>query len=142
MLPEKLHSRILVMLLNRILSQQIEEGDIDFLNHRRLCIKVEDLGIRYCISLSHGRLITVAAADSNDLMIQASAYDFLLLAAREEDPDTLMFQRRLLMEGDTELGLELKNFLDGLDIESNSSYAKIESLLHKSLPIYRRLFTG
>lgn len=139
-MPDKLHSRMLVMFLNKILSQQLDDGDIDFLNHRRLSIKVKDIGISYCISLSQGRLVTVMTSGSDDLMIEASVYDFLLLAGREEDPDTLMFQRRLLMQGDTELGLELKNFLDGLDIESNGSYAIIESLLHKGLPIYRRLF--
>jgi O2-independent ubiquinone biosynthesis accessory factor UbiT len=41
----------------------------------------------------------------------------LLIAARKEDPDTLFFQRRLKIEGDTELGLEVKNLIDGIDIE-------------------------
>jgi O2-independent ubiquinone biosynthesis accessory factor UbiT len=39
------------------------------------------------------------------------------MAARFEDPDTLFFQRRLIIEGDTELGLGTKNFLEGLDEE-------------------------
>jgi hypothetical protein len=34
------------------------------------------------------------------------------LALRREDPDTLFFTRRLVLEGDTELGLALKNALD------------------------------
>ena len=50
-----------------------------------------------------------------DLTIAASAHDFLLLAKRREDPDTLFFCRRLLMEGDTELGLLIKNALDAID---------------------------
>jgi predicted lipid carrier protein YhbT len=37
------------------------------------------------------------------------------MARREEDPDTLFFCRRLILEGDTELGLLFKNTLDGLD---------------------------
>jgi predicted lipid carrier protein YhbT len=36
--------------------------------------------------------------------------------AREEDPDTLFFGRRLLMEGDTDLGLLVKNTLDGVEL--------------------------
>jgi len=40
---------------------------------------------------------------------------FLALALRREDPDTLFFSRRLVLEGDTELGLALKNALDALD---------------------------
>ena len=34
---------------------------------------------------------------------------------RQEDPDTLFFNRRLKIEGDTELGLVVKNLLDSID---------------------------
>ena len=51
-----------------------------------------------------------------DLTISASAYDFYLLAMRKEDPDTLFFNRRLVVEGDTELGLIAKNALDAIDL--------------------------
>ena len=139
--PAMLHSRLLVAFLNQLLSQQLKEGDLDFLEHRCLSIKVSDASVGYRMSLVNGRLIPAAEAGKSDLMIQASVYDFLMLAARQEDPDTLVFQRRLIMQGDTELGLELKNFLDGLDIESTGSFIVIESLLQKSLPIYRRLFS-
>jgi len=129
-----------VVLLNRILSEQIKEGELDFLGDRCLCIKVKDAGISYTISLAQDRFVVVKFS-SIDLSIESTVYDFLTLAARQEDPDTLVFQRRLIMQGDTELGLELKNFLDGLDIESKSSFAIIESLLQKSLPVYQRLFS-
>jgi predicted lipid carrier protein YhbT len=39
----------------------------------------------------------------------------MLLARRQEDPDTLFFSRRLSMEGDTELGLLVKNTLDAIE---------------------------
>lgn len=38
------------------------------------------------------------------------------LARRQEDPDTLFFNRRLSMEGDTELGLVVKNAIDALEL--------------------------
>jgi predicted lipid carrier protein YhbT len=38
------------------------------------------------------------------------------LAQRQEDPDTLFFNRRLSMEGDTELGLVVKNAIDALEL--------------------------
>ena len=44
-----------------------------------------------------------------DLRISASTRDFIALALRQEDPDALFFDRRLLMEGDTDLGLVVKN---------------------------------
>jgi predicted lipid carrier protein YhbT len=37
------------------------------------------------------------------------------LVSRQEDPDTLFFLRRLMIEGDTELGLAVKNLLDSRD---------------------------
>jgi predicted lipid carrier protein YhbT len=49
-----------------------------------------------------------------DVTIRASLSDYLALALRREDPDTLFFTRRLVIEGDTALGLELKNALDAL----------------------------
>ncbi len=47
-----------------------------------------------------------------DVTIRASLPDYIALALRREDPDTLFFSRRLVLEGDTELGLALKNALD------------------------------
>jgi O2-independent ubiquinone biosynthesis accessory factor UbiT len=49
-----------------------------------------------------------------DVTVRASLADFLALALRREDPDTLFFTRRLVIEGDTELGLTIKNALDAL----------------------------
>ena len=140
-LPSAIHSRILVSFLNKLLKDQIHEGELDFLEDKRLCVTVSDLNIKYYIGLKKGRLISIITDKDNDIKIQANMYDFLLLAARQQDPDTLVFQRRLIMQGDTELGLELKNFLDGLDLESKGSFAKIESLLIKSLSVYKRLFS-
>jgi hypothetical protein len=40
------------------------------------------------------------------------------LTLRLEDPDTLFFNRRLLIEGDTDLGLRVKNMLDGVELEA------------------------
>ncbi|EXJ09542.1 ubiquinone anaerobic biosynthesis accessory factor UbiT [Nitrincola nitratireducens] len=37
------------------------------------------------------------------------------MAKRTEDPDSLFFQRQLSIEGDTELGLGIKNLLDSLE---------------------------
>lgn len=49
-----------------------------------------------------------------DVTVRASLRDYVRLALRREDPDTLFFTRRLVLEGDTELGLALKNALDAL----------------------------
>ncbi|MGO2436765.1 MAG: ubiquinone anaerobic biosynthesis accessory factor UbiT, partial [Serratia proteamaculans] len=36
----------------------------------------------------------------------------------KQDPDTLFFQRRLQIEGDTELGLYVKNLMDAIELEA------------------------
>jgi len=46
----------------------------------------------------------------------ADVRDFLLLWLHREDADTLFFNRRLTLEGNTEPGLFVKNTLDALEI--------------------------
>ncbi len=48
------------------------------------------------------------------MRFSGDAYTFLLLVTQREDADSLFFQRRLRIEGDTAIGLHLKNFLDAL----------------------------
>lgn len=47
-----------------------------------------------------------------DVTVRAAWRDYIALALRREDPDTLFFSRRLVVEGDTALGLAVKNALD------------------------------
>jgi predicted lipid carrier protein YhbT len=79
--------------------------------------------------------------DAADLSITGTLHAFLLLAARREDSDTLFFQRQLRMEGDTELGLEVKNFLDGLDVDSLWLPRQVSGMARKTLPLYERAFS-
>jgi hypothetical protein len=48
-----------------------------------------------------------------------------LLATRREDPDTLFFNRRLCIEGDTETGLHVKNLLDALEYDWESHFSAV-----------------
>ena len=139
LINNKYHSKILCAFLNKLLWENINDGELDFLENRKLCISVQDVNINYNLSLKHKKIIAHVNTIKHDLFLQANTYDFLSLAARQEDPDTLVFQRRMTIEGDTELGLELKNFIDGLDIESNKYFPVIQSLLIKILPIYKRI---
>ena len=77
-----------------------------------------------------------------DLRITGRARDFLRLATRLEDADTLFFQRRLKMEGDTELGLYLKNFLDAQE-EAEQALARFaEDKLRGAVMLLERLENG
>lgn len=54
-------------------------------------------------------------APAPDLFFSARLSAYLQLMSRQEDPDTLFFNRELTVEGDTELGLRVKNMLDAID---------------------------
>ncbi|WP_456406437.1 ubiquinone anaerobic biosynthesis accessory factor UbiT [Thiolapillus sp.] len=115
LLPNRLHSQGLTLLLNRLLSEPLANGELDFLQDRVLQIEVMDLALDYRLTLRDGKLAAAPAQNAPDVRFGGKAREFLLLALNEEDPDTLFFQRRLQLEGDTELGLEIKNLLYSLD---------------------------
>ncbi len=140
MLPAFIHNKILVTTLNRMFKDEIKLGELDFLQGKIINISIEDAGIEYSFTLINDRLAAADKNDSADLILQGTVYNYLLLASRQEDTDTLFFSRRLHMQGDTELGLYVKNFLDGMDMDSHKISAYLESLLKRSLPVYERLF--
>ncbi|MCX8958517.1 ubiquinone anaerobic biosynthesis accessory factor UbiT [Erwinia psidii] len=94
----------------------LAEGELHFLEGRWLGIEIRDLGLCWATTVEQGRL-RVEARKEADVWFRGDANDFLLVAARRLDPDTLFFQRRLVIEGDTELGLEVKNLMDAIDVE-------------------------
>jgi len=139
-LPQALHGMAAVTALNRIFAAALCGGELDFLQHRIMRVRVDDLGVTIHLSLRRGRLVSVPAERAPDLSISGSLHAFLLLAARREDTDTLFFQRRLHMAGDTELGLEVKNFLDALDLDSRGLLRQLSRVMRNALPVYERLF--
>jgi len=141
-LPQTLHNRLLANIINKILVDDLDDGELDFLQDRSVAIEVSDLGHSYQLTLSGDRLMGGNAQGNNDLTVTASLYDFMSMASRQVDPDTLMFQRRLVMEGDTELGLALKNYLDGMDVEASKALMMIETFSKKTMPVYAKLFAS
>ena len=108
-------------LANRLLWPALKTLDWQPLVGRRYAIRVKDLGLSLRFTVSQrGFAPDTLSQDRGapDLTISATARDFLLLLGRREDPDTLFFSRRLVSEGDTELGLTVKNLLDALDPET------------------------
>jgi len=138
MIPIEMHSTVLAIALNYIFSRQISAGELDFLNQRILTINVTDAHLTFRITLENNQL-SVAHKEQSDLIISGSVYDLLLLATGREDPDTLFFQRRLSLDGDTELGLYVKNFLNSQDLQ-NILPAPLATILPQLIPIYERLF--
>lgn len=101
----------MVFALNRIFRNSIDEGSLNFLQDRILHLQISDWPLEYRITLDGDQLVPGDANRQPDVRFGGNAKEFLLLGLGKEDPDTLFFQRRLQLEGDTELGLEIKNFL-------------------------------
>jgi len=102
--------------LNLALKSNLPADVQQSLSGKKLRIKVTDARLSFDFLWSGGRFVAGSNQGEPDLTIGASAHDFLLLARRQEDPDTLFFSRRLSMEGDTELGLLVKNTLDAIEL--------------------------
>jgi O2-independent ubiquinone biosynthesis accessory factor UbiT len=115
-LPSYPPSAVLAAALNAGLAPQLPDDVRARLLNKRLRIEVRDARITMDFTWTGERFRALPRQSQPDLTIGASAPDFLLLAQRKEDPDTLFFSRRLNLEGDTELGLVVKNTLDALDL--------------------------
>jgi predicted lipid carrier protein YhbT len=113
-LPGRVHAGGLSVVLNRLLAQALRDGELDFLRGRVVALEVTDLGLAYRLRLVEGGFTAAPSAAEVDVRFSGDANTFLLLATQREDADSLFFQRLLRIEGDTALGLHLKNFLDAL----------------------------
>jgi len=110
--PVGMHARGLALVVNRLFADALDAGELDFLEGKVLHVEVEDVGLHYRLVMRGGRLAAAAAEAPVDVCFRGELQTFLQLATRREDADTLFFQRRLRIEGDTATGLHLKNFLD------------------------------
>ncbi len=117
-LPQFPHSIAFALGLNLVLRPMLSPDTLDLLRGRTLGIHIEDAGIDLRVRLGERGFAPVGRHTTPDVVFSACAYDFFLMARRIEDPDTLFFNRRLKIEGDTELGLVVKNALDALDFQS------------------------
>lgn len=114
-LPRMLHDAAFEHLAAKAMQVPTVTGEFAFLEGRTIGITVSDLGLRWSFGLREGRLVVVD--DEPEAEVRGTATDLLLLASRLEDADTLFFQRRLVLTGDTDLGLHARNTLDRLEWE-------------------------
>ena len=99
--------------LNQLFATAIADGEFDDFEGRRIRLEVAGGQPGITIGFWAGRLRVIDGP--GEATIRGSLWAFRTLAERRQDPDQLFFQRRLVIEGDTELGLGLKNLLDSLE---------------------------
>lgn len=122
--PFALQRQVLEQVLRWQFHEALTEGELDFLNGRWLHIAVEDIALEWFMTVAEGQL-HVSRHGQADVSFSGNANDLILIAARKEDPDTLFFQRRLRIEGDTELGLYVKNLMDSIDLAAMPSPLRV-----------------
>jgi predicted lipid carrier protein YhbT len=114
-LPKRCWSDAMAVTLELTRRANALPKDLSILDGKTVCIRIDDLGARAAVRFRNGRFYPADAHEVADVSFQACSADYLKLLRREEDPDTLFFQRRLRIEGNTELGLALKNMLDSIE---------------------------
>lgn len=117
-LPQLPPTLALIGGLNLALDRILPRDTLEPLCGKRLLLRVTDAGLALRFTLGPRGFRPLLDRQAPDLTISATTRDYLALALREEDPDTLFFSRRLLMEGETDLGLLVKNTLDAVDWDS------------------------
>ncbi len=113
-LPQWPPSAVLCAGLNLLFLPTLDADTKQRLMGRVVSIQVSDAGLDGRIRLSSIGFLPVLR-DAPEVTISACAWDYYRLARRLDDPDTLFFSRRLTIDGDTELGLLVKNALDAID---------------------------
>ncbi len=118
LLPFFIQKKLLGELLSRLFQEAIEDGELEFLADKWLKVEVTDLNLVWFLSFCDEQLIIKEKSEQVDVIFSGDVNELVLIAGRKEDPDTLFFQRRLTIQGDTELGLEVKNLLDNIDFDN------------------------
>ncbi len=134
-LPLPLKANAITHVMNAMFVTPLAAGELGFLARRVMNVYVTDAGLKFSVRLDQDKLCAGTEVAEADLTIEGTVYTFLLLATRKEDADTLFFHRQLKTSGDTELGLHVKNFLDGLEPETLPYYKTIGTLLRSSLVV-------
>lgn len=140
LLPTFPPSFALTKVLNLALGRIILKEYLVPLHGKQIVIRVKDLGLNLYFTIDADEFTPTRFGKVPDLSISATAHDFFLLATRKEDPDTLFFSRRLMVEGDTELGLVAKNTLDAIELPKLD--AALLSPRNVMAQIKSRLFQG
>ena len=115
LIPYAAQKPILAVVLNQAFREPLQHGELDFLQDAKVRIKVTDLCVDWLIGVGSDSFEPVDRELKDDVCISGESPDFILLATRQADPDTLFFQRKIRIEGDTELGLGVKNTMDSMD---------------------------
>jgi predicted lipid carrier protein YhbT len=113
-LPMQPPAIALAAALNRWLLPRLPADAREALSDRCVAIAVTDVGLLLRLQLTRRGFGLASPHAPVVLRIAAAAPTYWRLLRGADDADRLFFERALVMEGDTEMGLVLKNTLDAI----------------------------
>jgi len=113
-LPTQPPSFVAARVLDRVLWPRLDDGARAALANRTVEVEVIELGVRVRLQLGAHGFVVAPSAQPVALTVRARADALWRLVRGEDDADRLFFERALVMEGDTEYGVALKNVLDAV----------------------------
>jgi predicted lipid carrier protein YhbT len=131
-LPQWPHALVLTTALNAAAKMKLlPEDSLALLEGRSFFVEVLDTGGQAHFTYRGGLFRPLfRPPTAPDLSFSANLSAFLQLLARQEDPDTLFFNRELSIEGDTELGLAVKNMLDAIEWPRFPELSRLPNFRH------------
>jgi O2-independent ubiquinone biosynthesis accessory factor UbiT len=128
LVPQKYKHEAIRKVLGLGLKHSLQQGELDFLTDKWARIEVLDIGLSFELSIKlelDTRTLLLRPPIEADVSFSANVPELLLIASGKEDPDSLFFQRKLLIAGDTELGLEVKNLLLAIELDALPSVIRV-----------------
>ncbi len=146
LMPTHLSEPLMSFTLNQIFKTALAEQELEFLEDNWLHLVITDANFQCFISVqaNENKLIVNEKLPNNvvsaDVKFSADTHSLALLASKQVDPDTLFFKRQLLVTGNTELGLAIKNFLDDFDFKEGlpALLARFATLVENKFSIRSR----
>jgi O2-independent ubiquinone biosynthesis accessory factor UbiT len=112
LLPGYPPSAALSLALNLFAPHLFAADESSRLEGKTIRLQVRDAGLTLTLRIRRGGYAPCRSGTTADATVSADARDFVQLALGKADPDTLFFNRRLTIAGDTDIGLLVKNALD------------------------------
>lgn len=122
-MPSKLENYFVLHQVKRLSQPFMDEGEIDFLDNKVVLVEIAELSAQWYFTKIGSQLVMLEEVEAlsispePDVVFSGTIDALVLMASQKVDPDTLFFNRKLSITGDTELGLEVKNLFDQFDLE-------------------------
>lgn len=122
LVPGSIQAAMLTMFINHMLCGQLLKSRLRELDGRSVTVHVIDIPWLMHFHIRYGQIWAAADLPATDVTISGKLHSFMQLLGGREDPDTLFFQRKLSVEGDTDTGVHVKNLLDTLDYDWDAHF--------------------